>query len=294
MKKLKYNKTFRKKLSATTSFLSNTGKSFLSLLYMGVLSSQKKARQIRKAMCDAKDRACCVLGNGPSLKAAMEHGVVKFEGKDVMCVNMFCLSEYFEVIKPQYYFLTDLAFFSPKNERHENLVDKLVNRLSKVNWNMTLVIPNVVPSGGRLLSELKNEKICVLKINTTRIDGFKCFCHHYYSRQLAIPQCENIVGVVLTKAVSWNYKTIYLYGADHSWTKDLFVDDDNVVCYGDRHVYDTNLSIIKMNHPLWVELASFTVVFKAHTKIQEYAKAKGCMIYNCTEESFIDAYPRMK
>lgn len=289
---IKYNKGFRKTLAAITELLSNIGSSFMSLLYMVALSSTKMARKCRKDMCGEKSRGCCVLGNGPSLKAALELGEVKFEGNDVVCVNMFCLSEFFQVIKPNYYFLSDLAYFAPKNERHENLVDKLIDYINKVEWDMTLVIPNVIPGGSRLMSSLRNNHIRIIKINTTRIDGFRFFCHYHYNRQMAVPQCENIVGVVLTKVISWNYKNIYLYGADHSWTKDLFVDDDNVVCYGDRHVYNTNLSIIKMNHPLWVELRSFTIVFKAHMKIQEYAKAKGCNIYNCTKGSFIDAYPR--
>ena len=291
---LKYNKRFRKALSSMKVFLSNLGNSFMSFLYICILSSQKTARRCRKEQRGDKSRNCCVLGNGPSLKNAVEKGEVKYTDCDVVCVNMFCLSEYFSVIKPQYYFLTDLAYFAPKNERHKNLINNLIKKLSEVTWNMILVIPNIVPSGGKLLNQLNNDKISVLKINTTRVDGFKKLCHYYYNRQLAIPQCENILGVVLTKIVSWNYKTIYLYGADHSWTKDLYVDDNNVVCYGDRHVYDTNLSIIKMDHPLWVELRSFTIVFKAHIKIQEYAIAKGCTIYNCTKESFIDAYPRIR
>lgn len=291
---LKYNKGFRNSLSLTTRFLSDMGNSFMSLWYMCVLSSRTAARQNRKELCQEKKQAFCVLGNGPSLKAAMESGEVMYEGNDVACVNMFCISEFFEVIKPKYYFITDLAYFEPKNDRHEKLVDKLVAGLGKVNWDMTFIIPNIVPKGSRLLSCLSNENIIVQKINTTRIEGFQSFCHHYYNRQLAVPRCENIVGVVLTKAVSWNYKTIYLYGADHSWTKDLFVDDENVVCYGDRHVYDTNLSIVKIDRPLWKELRSFTIVFEAHMKIQEYAQAKGCNIYNCTKGSFIDAYPRLE
>lgn len=290
---LKYNKDFRSGLSRTTQFFSNLGDSFMSVLYMTVLSSRKVVRQNRQKQCGKKSHALCVLGNGPSLKAAMEQGEVMYEGNDIACVNLFCVSEYFEVIKPQYYFITDLAYFEPKNERHEKLVDKLVNGLGKVNWDMTLVVPNVVPKGSRFIFEVgKIEKIKIQRINTTRIEGFQSFCHHYYSRQMAVPRCENIVGIVLTKAVSWDYKTVYLYGADHSWTRDLFVDDNNVVCYGDRHVYDTNLSIVKMPHPLWMELRSFTRVFKAYMTIQEYAKSKGCVIYNCTKESFIDAYPR--
>lgn len=289
---LKYNKGFRNSLSIMTQFLSDLGNSFMSFWYMCVLSSRKVAKENRQIQCDEKKQAFCVLGNGPSLKAAMESGEVMYEGNDVACVNMFCISEFFEVIKPQYYFITDLAYFAPKNDRHEKLIDKLVAGLGKVTWNMTLIIPNIVPNGSRFLSSLNNEKITVQKINTTRIEGFRCFCHHYYNRQMAVPRCENIVGVVLTKAVSWNYKTIYLYGADHSWTKDLFVDEENVVCYGDRHVYDTNLSIVKINHPLWVELRSFSIVFKAHMKIQDYAQTKGCTIYNCTKDSFIDAYSR--
>lgn len=288
---LKFNSRFRTLLSNVSAFVVDLFGTIFSVALIGVLSSFKVAHRNKNLKVNV-EKACCVLGNGPSLKVALDNGKVEYKGNDVICVNLFCKSEYFRVIKPQYYFVSDYVYLGRlQTERHKQIYSEFVSCLNSVDWEMMLFLPTLLPED-KLLKDIQNPYISIQRVNTTWIKGFKHFRFRNYHRFLAIPRCENILGVVLTLMVSLNYKKILLYGADHSWTKDMFVDDDNVVCYGDRHVYNTNLQVIKMNHPLYVELSSFAMVFRAHHEIEEYAQTKCCQIFNCTEGSFIDAYKR--
>ena len=70
------------------------------------------------------------------------------------------------------------------------------------------------------------------------------------------------------------------------------MNDDNVVCYGDRHVYATKLEVIKKDDSIGVLLGHFANMFNSHWVINDYAKSMGVSIWNCTRDSFIDAYPR--
>lgn len=291
---LKYNKKFRKIISSFLCGLSNFKNSLLSLGYIVTLSSWRVACNSKKILRTLRTSdVCCVLGNGPSLKDAIANNEVLYNGADVMCVNMFCLDEAFWRIKPRFYYIADPAMFMPQNEQHKEMVNILISNLSKVNWEMLFVIGPKNPECVLLDGINKNRNIKILTINSAQVSGFKWFRHYFYKHYLGMPRCQTVVNTALTNAINIGYKTIYLYGADHSWTKDLRVDDNNIVCYGDRHVYNTNLKVIKKEENIAFLLDAFANMFKSHYLIEEYAVSCGCKIWNCTKGSFIDAYERL-
>ena len=290
---LKYNKEFRTVLSALSDGLINFKNTILSIGYLITLSSWRAARNYSKIGELKTSDICCVLGNGPSLKEALENDEVLYKDADVMCVNMFCQDMAFWKIKPRFYYVSDPAYFIPKTERHKKMVEILMNNMLKVDWDMILITGPKVPKC-KLIDEIrKNKHIKIFGINCAQVSGFKWFRHFIYNHHLGMPRCQTIVNMVLTNAINLGYKTVYLYGADHSWTKDLRVDDNNVVCYGDRHVYDTNLQIIKKDQNIAALLDAFSKMFKSHYLIEEYAASKGTKIWNCTKGSFVDAYERL-
>ena len=115
-----------------------------------------------------------------------------------------------------------------------------------------------------------------------------------YNHAFAMPRCQTVTNFALLAAVLMKYKKVYLYGADHSWTKDLRVDDDNVVCYGDRHIYNTDLTVIKLDYSIGALLHNYANMFDSHVSINNYAISRNVRIINCTKESFVDAYERFK
>lgn len=291
------NKRIRDNLNAavqsTSSFFRNLGQTIISISRMLVLSSPRIALKSRSYISLRTSDTCTVLGNGPSLKMALDSKEVQLDGNDVYAVNMFCLSEYFTTIRPRFYFLIDAALFAPKTDRHRVMVKKLIEKFNAVSWEMYLVISSSALSGG-LLKEIKNPNVKVLHMNSTTFEGFKTVSHFFFRHRLAMPRCQTVVNFALATGIVMGYKTILLYGADHSWTRDLFVDDNNVVCYGDRHVYNTGLTVVKKEGTIGRLLHAFANMFDSHWVIREYADSMKCKILNCTKDSFVDAYDRIK
>lgn len=254
---------------------------------LSVISRHAKTNNLRKY------ENCTILANGPSLKSAMDYGEVIMNDCDLMCVNMFCLTDYFWKLKPTLYFVVDGAYFAPQSERHYKLVSDFEGAISKVDWDMYLVVSTKSKKGG-ILRNLNNPNVHLLRVNTTEVSGFKWFRHLMYGIRMGMPRCQTVTNMALMTAVNMGYKNVYLYGADHGWTKDLRVDDNNCVCYGDRHVYNPNLTVIKKDVSLATLLRRYAQMFDSHCIIQEYAKESKTMIWNCTRDSFIDAYQRYK
>lgn len=292
------NSKIRKSIKSISNFLgavlSNFIANIVSLMRICLLSKVLVAIQSKKCRRLKHSNDCCVLANGPSLKSALESGSVRFAGNDVFCVNLFCDSDYFWIIKPRFYFLVDGAFFSkPKDERVELQLSRLKTALNRVDWELYLVISAGGIKGG-ILNEITNINVHIIKMNSTTVEGSKWFCHLIYRLRMGMPRCQTVTNFALCAAINMGYNNVYLYGADHTWTRDLFVDENNVVCYGDRHVYNKNLTVIKKEENFALILDAFSNMFKSHYKIEEYSKKVGVKIWNCSNDSFVDAYERLK
>lgn len=273
--------------------ISNVCQGFVSCLRMIVLSKISYAFRSVNYSKLKTNQNCCILANGPSLKKALDAGGVSTDGCDVFCVNMFCQSEYFYKIQPKFYFLIDEEYFNPSNDFTKGQVKFLTEALNKVDWTMYLMISSSSTNGG-LLKGLSNTHIKVVRWNTTTVEGGKHFRNICYSLRLGMPKCQTVTNFALVAAVNMAYGKVYLYGADHSWTKDLMVNDDNQTCYGDRHVYDTNVSYRTLDCSVASLLRDFANMFETHWHIEGYSKHKGVKIINCTKGSFVDAYERQK
>lgn len=282
---------FKNFSKGTASFISNLNSTFVSILRMCVLSSLKVAKKSKKCEQLKTTKSCCILGNGPSLKDDLEHGRVRLDGNDVMGVNMFCWDPSFRVVKPRFYFLIDGAYFNPP-ERHKERVDNLITSLNEVDWDMYLMIPSATVSGSKLLRSVNNEHIKIIRINSTSVEGFRGFRHWIYRHRLGMPHCQTVVNFSVCEAINMHYDDIYLYGVDHTWTRDLYVDDNNVVCQGVRHVYDKNLSWVKRDYNFAAALGFYGKMFRAHYLLEEYSQSVGVKIWNCSSDTFLDAYER--
>ncbi|MBO4922843.1 MAG: DUF115 domain-containing protein [Bacteroidales bacterium] len=272
-------------------FSSNLASTIVSLLRICVLSKVGAAIKSRKYSQLKLHDNCVVLANGPSLKSAIEEGIDCLEESDVFCVNLFFKSDAFWIIKPRFYFVVDEQFFDPTYDRTKEQVREMREALTKIDWEMYLVTsPTVVNAG--ILSNLNNNNIKVIRMNSTAADGFSWFKKLVYNLNLGMPRCQTVTNFAIMAAVNLHYSNVYLYGADHSWTRDLMVDDNNVTCYGDRHVYNTQLSVIKLDYSISELLHDFANMFESHKTINEFALYKGVNIINCTKGSFIDAYKR--
>lgn len=261
--------------------LGETLVSFLRVIFYASLSTSRRIKRIKK-LSNVLDRRCVILGNGPSLKEAITNN--ELDDGDFFAVNMFVKSEDFWSLKPIAYFLID-PYLST------NEISELSAAFSKVHWSMMLVVPQMMKE--EIYKKLlDNPNINLVRVNSNEFIGFKSIRHWFYMHNLAMVPCQTVVNAALMFAISMGYKHISLYGADHTWTRDLIVNDNNEVCYGDRHVYKTKVEYIKMNHNMGAQLEYFSQMFKSHYLIREYANRMNVKILNKTKGSFIDAYER--
>lgn len=265
-------------------------KSIVSILSVLIFSKFGAKKRLKHTFIKQHNQSI-VLGNGPSLHKEIENLSKKKAQYDFFAVNAFCLSEWFSVIQPCAYVLQDNAWFEPKDERNRKLSMEVLAKINEVNWPMTIFIPARF-KGKQVNKEIKNTHIRFSYYNDTPVNGFKFIRTWLYQKQLGLPRCQNVLNAAIGLNIFLQYKDVYIYGADHSWTLDLFVNDENVVCYGDRHVYNTNLTIIKQENDIASILLCFSRAFESHMLLRDFSDTEGIKIYNNTVGSFIDAYER--
>lgn len=264
-----------------------------SILRIAVLSSLSVVFKPHYYKRLRKNATCILLGNGPSLKDAFQNGCLKNEKADFFCVNCFCESELFWIIKPSLYFLVDGGLFYPKNERAKKRVAGIINALSKVDWEITLAVPSYY-TADHIITQISNNNVSVVKFNTTKLSGFNWFKNLCYQFHLGMPVCTNVTVFAIMAAVWMGYDKVLLYGIELGMFTHLTVDQENVLCSESSHVYEEEKMVCKRyGRSLADELQGYVDCFNSHTEINRYATMKGCRILNGTKGSFIDAYKKI-
>lgn len=244
-----------------------------------------------------KNSRLIVMGNGPSLRDTIrEHGQLLADS-DSLAVNFAANADEFGILKPNIYVLADPHFFSVGEagvSENPNVVS-LWENLGKVDWNMVLYVPcrAKIPE-----SIEKNSTIRLRRYNLTPGEGLKGPIHWLYRRGLAVPRPRNVLIASLMVALREGYRNIAIVGADHTWSRDLWVDDRNRVISVQKHFYKDNDKEFERvakeyeGYHLHDILNSLTIAFRSYHQIAAYAATLGASIVNCTPGSFIDAFPR--
>lgn len=247
---------------------------------------------------------CYVFGNGPSLRTTLTNNLEFFKDKCIFVVNDFVMYDLYTSLKPKYYVFADPGYWvnnSPVEMMNKrNLIFNAINE--KTSWDLIILTPYSCYQT-RLFQTLfrNNNKIQVIAFNDTKIEGLNSVNHIFFKRNLGMPCPQNVLIPALYLAINIGFKNISLLGAEHSWTKNLTVDDDNIVCLLDSHFYDNedkkimplyNVAgeIYKM-HEILVDYAK---MFESYHVLRKYAEYRHVSIYNYTPGSFIDAFERKR
>ncbi len=246
-----------------------------------------------------RERELVILGNGPSLNDTIVQHSDFLSERDLLAVNFAANAPVFRDLKPRYYVLTDPHFFVAFDQPNvAKLWDVFAN---EVDWPLALFIPTKVKLHGEWFDKLiKNANVEIIFYNMTPVEGFKWFENMAYGKGWGMPRPRNVLIPSIMLGIDMRYGTIYIAGADHSWTKTLSVDDDNNVVSIQPHFYkeeekeQQRVRVDYMRYPLHQILYSFYVAFKSYYTISRYAQHRGIKILNITPGSFIDAFPRLK
>ena len=280
---------------------------FDTLLFFATMAAKEDFRNhvVRAGAQDMNpSRRLAILGNGPSLGEQLPKLIAQkeWEQADLLAVNFYALSEEFQVTKPKYYVISDPMFVraAGRSERVENFYKALAER---VTWPMTLYVQYYNPERFDYAAAIgHNPMIRIVPFHSTVFHGFRNVEFWCYRRGLGsgnfgtVVQNGEFIGILL------GYKTIELYGVDHTLLDGLCVDDENRLCRTQSHYYDTTPQAPKpiyynaTNPPrpytMYEYLDETAELFRGHEVLRDWAASEGVRIINRTRGSMIDAYER--
>ncbi len=280
--------------------------SFDTLLYFLIMAVKEDFRNhIARAGANNmhSSKRLAILGNGPSLKKQLPKLIEQreWEQADMMAVNFFALSEEFRLIKPKYYILSDPMFF--RKAGHSERIENLYNALATVEWQMTLYVQYYNPEKFDYTAAIANNpNIRIVKFHSTVFHGFRSVEFWCYRHGLGSGNWGTVVQNGILTAIQIGYRTIELYGVDHTLLDGLTVDNQNRLCRTASHYYDTTPAEPKpiyynaTNPPRPYTMAEYLAetaeLFRGHEVLRDFAKEEGVKIINRTAGSLIDAYER--
>ena len=290
-------------MTASEKILAFIRNSFDTALYFAVMAVKENFRNYvgRAGTVGAPKPSAVILGNGPSLAEDLPRLIERREHltKDVMAVNFFALDERFEVVRPAYYVLSDPMFF--RDSAYRDRVAELYRALDeKVTWPMNLYVQYYNPEKFDYRAALPNPNIRIIRFHTQLYRGFRGVELWLFRRGLGSANFGTVVQVCEYVALLLGYKTLELYGVDHTLLDGLCVDDENRLCRADGHYYDDAPAVPKpifqkvphRPYTMSVYLAEVAELFRGHEVLRDYARSLGARIINRTRGSMIDAYER--
>lgn len=246
---------------------------------------------------EVKDESLIIMGNGPSLRDTIKEYGDFLRSSRTLAVNFAANAQEYPVLRPAIYVLADPHFFQIREngKSSDANVERLWDNISATSWPMSLYVPCNVKIRGSIE---KNGNISVKRYNLTPGEGLPGPVHWLFRKGLAMPRPRNVLIASIMIALREGYRDIYIVGADHTWSRDLWVDDRNRVISVQKHFYKDNDKEFERvaneyaGYHLHDILNSLTIAFRSYHQIADYARKIGAKITNSTPGSFIDAFPR--
>ena len=241
-------------------------------------------------------RPLIIMGNGPSLRSFLDEGETLREGFDLMSVNFAARTDEYFAIRPDLYILADPHFF--RGVKSDPNVGTLWDNLRRTDWPMTLWLPLQHRREAQPLAASLPKCVETKWFNLTPLEGKGTIVRKLIHHGWGMPRPRNVLIPAIMTALRQGYRDIFLVGADHTWSKSLWVDDENRVISVQPHFYKDNekerqrVASEYAGYHLHDILNSLTVAFRSYFAIRDYADSIGARIVNATPGSFIDAFPR--
>lgn len=251
----------------------------------------------------SEKKKCLIIGNGPSAKNDMAILLNHKIEADLLCLNKFPDTEYYELLKPRHFIIVSTEFWKKGSiEKYNIFRDNIIKAfIKKTSWPINFLLPAEARHNPTFIRQFETNKfINLVYFNTTPVEGLKIFSHLFFNLNLGSPRPHNVLIPSILTTIWMKYKEIGIIGADHSWLETLTVNEHNDALLNQKHFYDTQFDAAqKMTkrgsdyRKLHEILEQFTLTFKAYFTLDDYAKSKGIKLYNCSSKSYIDGLERM-
>jgi len=282
-------------------FLVHLSQTFISCLRILLQSNFKGILKTSKL----QENRLLILGNGPSLKDSLE----KFDklpssNLDLMAVNAFATTSYYNKLKPKYYIINAVTYFQKDEEMSPFYIELrktlFQHLLEDTLWDLYLMVPFRAKKSKEFQELIsQNKHLHPIYFNQTPGEGFQCFTKLVYSRSWAIPRPHNVLIPAIMNSLYLGFKEIIIIGADHSWLSEISVNEKNEALVHQKHYYDEQSSrpekvqdYITRPRRLHEILHKYYLSFQGYWDIEQYSRKRGATIYNSSEISLIDAFER--
>ncbi|MDE6741867.1 MAG: hypothetical protein K2J58_06005, partial [Muribaculaceae bacterium] len=186
-----------------------------------------------------KKERLIIMGNGPSLRDTIADHLDVLKNSDTLAVNFAANADTYGELKPNLYVLADPHFFRTETDGKSSdaNVIRLWDNIAATYWKMTLYVPCKAKIPETIVNK---ENITIKRYNLTPGEGLAGPVHWLYRRGLAMPRPRNVLIASIMVALREGYRDISIVGADHTWSRDLWVDDKNRVISVQKHFYKDN------------------------------------------------------
>lgn len=243
-----------------------------------------------------------VMGNGPSLKSSLANILSSNTSNYFFAVNDFAVSDAFERIKPNFYIMVDHCYWSKAedtNSKDLELRTKVFSKLiENTDWEMKVFIPDYAYKQGSFSHLLKNPNLVLTPFNrySIKAENSKFYYNNLKANNTAY--FNNVLANAIYCSLNLGFDELYVLGAEHSWTKDIRVNELNQVCTIKEHFFEKNSELIPWQRSdgqiftMTEVLSALSHHFQAYELLNQYANQLGAKIFNSTPGSFIDAFER--
>ena len=238
--------------------------------------------------------SCMVLVNGPSLKNQINYIKSNRLTNELLAVNFFCNSDTFWELKPSLYCVADPLVFndSEVNAVIQKRLEEFVTNFNAIDWNCRLFYPAHF-SRDSILDLVDNPFVIKTPYNFVPVSGKSAIIQWLYSSGLALPTPESVVIPAIYLPITLGFKSLFLFGTDHSWIRDFRVNSDNTSSFGLDHFTGPESHTPNDRSVSQFMLSQYRL-FDSHDSLRRYSDTMKCNIQNATLESFIDVYQKFE
>jgi hypothetical protein len=260
-----------------------------------LLTDLNKLKELRKTstLRNTMDHiSAFVFANGPSLKKLDFFKVKKYqeEGFKIFCVNSFIGDGTGLIFVPDYYVLSDPAFFGFFNELYEILDKEADKRIKEIKNNINALKNNkdiklFVPIQYHRKLDMDNE---IFYFNDIE---YRWFNKNVYNIIYPRAYLSMTAYKALAIACFMGFKKVYICGFDNDYFKNITVDIENNLYYTNMHFKEQGDSKIrKVPHSEASNIAELLLGFSL--LFEDLYKFPKDRIINLDNESLVDAFSK--
>ncbi len=259
-----------------------------------------KSFYIPKSNCSSTklfNKKVHILGAGPSINKDIDKiRKISIDG-EIFVSNWFALTNLWDELRPTHYIFADPCLWDDNLDgtSFENKKTNLYKKLSKVDWNLNLYIPD---TSLRFIKPALEQN---LKISFIVYPTKSCYQKNLelrsnlISKRISSPKICNSILVAIWISIMSKSKSIFLYGLDSDAFRHIETDQKtNEVMAGRLHFYDKKYIPEKKKRTkrLYQRFEQFYIMFREYQVISMVAKLKGIKVTNLSSYSMLDNFKR--